>query len=265
MSGLQGGFLGAGWARFGYDAALARWAGTARAAALARMADPAHRAEWLQCGGTWFVGVDTLPNDASGAVPDGPPLTGPGYAEARALYGHLPLHAGQVSVTYPGYPRPRAGEPEAAFRYRQRRDAAHVDGLLAVGARRARMLKERHAYILGLPLTDACKDASPLVVWEGSHEVMRAAFAAALEGITPEQWGEVDLTDVYTAARRDVFARCARIELPARPGEATLVHRLALHGVAPWADGAAAPEEGRMIAYFRPEFRGHGADWLTAP
>ncbi len=259
------GFLKAGWAGFGYDPALARWACAARAAALARMADPAHRAEWLQCGGTWFVGVDTLPNDASGTVAGGPPLTGPGYAEARALYGDLPLHAGQVSVIYPGYPRPRAGEGEAAFRYRRHRDAAHVDGLLAVGANRARMLKERHAYILGLPLTDASEGASPLVVWEGSHEVMRTAFAAALEGAPPERWGEVDLTGIYTAARRDVFASCRRVELPARPGEATLVHRLAVHGVAPWAEGAEAPEEGRMIAYFRPEFCGHGADWLSAP
>ncbi|HEY9037647.1 MAG TPA: hypothetical protein VIN05_01705 [Roseovarius sp.] len=262
---MASGFLNTGWARFGYDPALAEWAGAARAAALARMADPAHRAEWLQCGGTWFVGVDTLPNDARGAVAGGAPLTGPGYAEARAIYGDLPLHAGQVSVIYPGYPRPRAGESEAAFRYRQRRDAAHVDGLLAVGAGRARMLKERHAYILGLPLADAAEGASPLVVWEGSHEVMRAAFAAALEGVPPEQWGEVDLTDIYTAARRDVFASCRRVELPARPGEATLVHRLAVHGVAPWTQGAEAPAEGRMIAYFRPEFPGKATDWLSAP
>ncbi len=254
-----------GWARFGHDPALAAWAGTARGAAVARMADPAHLNEWLQCGGTWFVGVDTLPNDASGAVAGSGPLTGPGYDAARALYGDLPLHAAQVSVIYPCYPRPSAGEGEAAFGYRLRRDAAHVDGLLAVGAGRARMLKERHAYILGVPLTDASDDASPLVVWEGSHEVMRAAFAAALEGTPPAQWDEVDLTDIYTAARRDVFDRCARVELPAQVGEATLVHRLALHGVAPWADGADAPDEGRMIAYFRPEFSGLGTEWLSAP
>jgi hypothetical protein len=43
-----------------------------------------------------------------------------------------------------------------------------------------------------------------------------------------------------------------------------LIHRLALHGVAPWAEGAEAGPEGRMIAYFRPEFEGLGDDWLTA-
>jgi hypothetical protein len=265
VSGAVSGLLDKGWARFGHDAGLAAWAGAARGAALARMADPAHRAEWLQCDGTWFVGVDTLLNDATGRVDDSGPLTGPGHAEARAIYGDLPLHAGQVSVIYPGYPRARMGEGDAAFRYRQRRDAAHVDGLLAVGADRVRMLKERHAYILGVPLTDTDAGASPLVVWEGSHEVMRAAFAAALEGTPPARWGEVDLTDIYTAARRNVFARCARVELPVRVGEATLIHRLALHGVAPWAGGAQAPEDGRMIAYFRPEFSGQGAEWLSAP
>ncbi|PVA11356.1 hypothetical protein DC366_04070 [Pelagivirga sediminicola] len=254
-----------GWAHFGHDAGVAAWAGAARAAALERMQDPAHREAWLQCGGTWFVGVDTLPNDAAGAVAWSGPLTGTAYGEARALYGDLPLHAGQVSVVYPGYPKPREGEGQAAFRYRLSRDAAHVDGLLAVGESRARMLKERHAYILGLPLTDVSAGASPLVVWEGSHHIMRAAFAAAFEGTPPENWGEVDLTEIYKAARREVFSRCARIELPGRPGEATLVHRLALHGVAPWATGAGAPAEGRMIAYFRPEFPDGGPEWLTAP
>lgn len=254
-----------GWAAFGHDPELALWADRAKAAALERMAEPAHRAEWLQCEGTWFVGVDTLPNDASGAVAGSGPLPGPGHAVARALHGSLPLHAGQVSVVWPGYPRPRKGEGEAAFRYRRDRDAAHVDGLLPIGTGRRRMLKERHAYILGLPLSRAGEDASPLVVWEGSHEIMRAAFAQALHGIPPARWGEVDLTDTYKAARRDAFARCARVPLPVGPGEAVLVHRLALHGVAPWREGAEAPPEGRMIAYFRPEFEGADDRWLRAP
>ena len=265
MSAAPAGFAARGWARFAHDAALARWAGVARDAALVRMADTGHRAAWLQCGGTWFVGVDTLANDAKGDVAGSGALSGAGYDAARRMYGALPLHKGQVSVTWPGYPRPREGEGDAAFAYRQRRDAAHVDGLLAVGAARARMLQERHAYILGLPLTQADPGASPLSVWEGSHEIMRTAFAEAFGDTPPDAWGEVDLTEIYKAARRDVFARCARVTLPAQPGEAVLVHRLALHGVAPWQEGAEAPPEGRMIAYFRPEFSGLGAEWLTAP
>ena len=47
-------------------------------------------------------------------------------------------------------------------------------------------------------------------------------------------------------------------------GEALLLHRHILHGVAPWTEGAEGPDAGRMTAYFRPEFP-HIADWLSAP
>ncbi|MET4103616.1 hypothetical protein ABIE58_003059 [Roseovarius sp. MBR-78] len=254
-----------GWAVFPPEPHLADWARAARAAALARLADPAHRAEGLACEGTWFIGLDCLPNDAAGTIA-GVPLAGAARCAAEADSGPLPLHRGQVSVVWPGYPRPRDGEGEAAFRYRQRRDAAHVDGLLPVGPARRRMLRERHAWLLGLPLTRADADASPLVVWEGSHHLMRRAFAAALDGIAPRDWAEVDLTDAYHAARRAAFETCARMALTAPPGGAILVHRHTLHGIAPWAQGATAAPEGRMIAYFRPEFRDDArTGWLTAP
>ncbi|RKF16649.1 hypothetical protein D6850_03650 [Roseovarius spongiae] len=258
-------FLARGWARFPCAPEVAEWAGKARAAARASVNDAAQQSQWLQCGGTWFVGVDALPNAADGAVAGSGALAGPGYAVARRLYGALPLHRAQVSVVYPGYPKPREGEGEGAFRYRLKRDAAHVDGLLAVGDERVRMLKERHAYILGLPLNEASPAASPLVVWEGSHEVMRAAFARALDGVAPADWGGVDLTEIYTRTRREVFETCPRVPLPARPGEATLVHRLTVHGVAPWSEGAEAGPEGRMIAYFRPELPGGDDGWLRLP
>ncbi|MEO0774144.1 MAG: hypothetical protein AAFZ04_13280 [Pseudomonadota bacterium] len=259
------GFLDKGWAKFAVDAALGPWVEAARAAAVERVNDPEERRVWLQCEGTWFVGVDTLPSDAHGAVGQAGPLTGAAYDAARDLYGTLPLHPGQVSVMYPGYPRPRDGETEAAFRYRKKRDAAHVDGLLGVGQPKARMLKEQHGYILGLPLT-ACDDkASPLVVWEGSHIVMRRAFEQALGHLEPERWEDVDLTAIYKATRQQVFDTCPRVKVTAVPGEAYLVHRLALHGVAPWEDGAVAPEDGRMIAYFRPELPKGTRGWLELP
>lgn len=255
-----------GWALFPAEAALREWAGEARVAAFARTSDPAQRAQWLDCEGTWFVGVDTLPNDADGRVGASAPLSCAALDAARALYGALPLHPGQVSVTYPGYPRPRTGETEAAFRYRLNRDAAHVDGLLPVGDARRRKLHERHAYILGLPLTDTDEGASPMVVWEGSHEIMRRAFLAALEGTSPEHWHGIDLTEVYTAARREAFETCRRVTVQGPPGTAYLVHRLALHGVAPWQDGASVPPEGRMVAYFRPQFEDVTSDaWLRLP
>jgi hypothetical protein len=259
------GLLEKGWAHWPVDADLLGWLRTAATVAARRVADPAEQAEWLHCEGTWFVGVDTLPNDADGVVESSGPLRGAAYAAAEALYGKLALHRAQISVIYPGYPRPRTGESEGAFRYRQRRDAAHVDGLLAVGPQRRRMLKERHAYILGLPMTRCSAEASPLVVWEGSHEIMRAAFRQALGDRPEDTWAEVDLTEVYQQTRKHVFETCRRVTIPAQPGEAYLVHRLALHGVAPWSDAAIAPPEGRMIAYFRPEWPEGSRNWLEAP
>jgi hypothetical protein len=259
-------FLDRGWAVFAPEPRVLAWADCARAVALARIADPEEAAKSLQCEGTWFVGVDCLPNDATGAVAQSGPLTGAGYGAAQALYGTLPLHQAQVSVIYPGYPRPRAGESEAAFRYRLTRDAAHVDGLLAIGPDRHRMLRERHAYILGVSLTECSPEASPLVVWEGSHHIMRRAFDAALKGVAPQDWGTIDLTGIYQATRREVFETCLRVALPMAVGGVCLVHRMALHGVAPWGAKAVAPPEGRMIAYFRPEFGECSTpDWLCAP
>lgn len=254
-----------GWVKFPMDPKLMPWIEAAREAAMERVNDPEERRVWLQCEGTWFVGVDSLPSDSEGAVGQAGPLRGEAYDAARELYGKLPLHPGQVSVMYPGYPRPRAGESEAAFRYRQRRDAAHVDGLLGVGQPKMRMLKEQHAYILGLPLTECDDKASPLVVWEGSHKRMWTAFEAALAHLPPESWADVDLTAIYQATRAEVFETCPRVSVAAAPGEAYLVHRLALHGVAPWQEGAKAPEAGRMIAYFRPELPPCTRGWLDLP
>lgn len=243
-----------GWVRFPSDPRLRDWARAASLRAEAALADPA-LAHWHQCEGTWFVGVDALDNDARGAV-GGVPLAG---AAIEALAPLPALHRAQLSAIFPGYPRPRRGEGDAAFRYRRDRDAAHVDGLLPEGAARRRHLREPHAWILGLPLTDTGPDAAPLVVWEGSHHLMRAAFARVFDGTDPEGWGEVDVTDAYQAARREVFATCRRVAVHARPGEAYVIHRLALHGVAPWAAAQGPP---RIIAYFRPELA-RIADWLT--
>ena len=172
------------------------------------------------------------------------------------------MHRAQVSSVFPGYPQPSPNESDAAFAYRRDRDAAHVDGLLPIGPARRRMVREPHAYILGLPLTDCDAGASALVVWEGSHRIMAAAFAAALGDWDEAARPEIDITEAYHAARRTAFERCARVALHARPGEAVLLHRLALHGISPWVDGARAPAEGRIIAYFRPELPDIGT-WMT--
>ncbi len=244
---------GRGWTRVGPHPAIAAWAAAARQAALDHLA--VTQEAW-RCGGTWFVGVDALPNAPDGAIADTPfpwpalPLT------------PEPLHKAQLSVIRPGYPQPSAEETPAAFAFRRDRDAAHLDGLLPIGPDKRRMVKEPHGWILGLPLNDA--PACPLTVWEGSHDILRAALLTALAGHAPETWGDIDITEPYQQARREIFATCPRIELSARPGEATLLHRLTLHGVAAWKPQDHAPPEGRMIAYLRPQLA-TVQQWLTAP
>ncbi|AHM05147.1 hypothetical protein roselon_02849 [Roseibacterium elongatum DSM 19469] len=241
---------------------VAAWVAAARPAALRVAQDPQQRSTWLRHGATWFVGVDALPNDARGCVADGPPLRCVALQTAQRVTGVGDLHQAQVSVTYPGYPGRDPGEGDAAHRFRRDRDGAHLDGLLPLGPARRRHLVEPHAYILGLPLTEAAPDAAPLVVWEGSHHLIRSMLIRALRDLRPEAWPQVDLTEVYHATRRAVFETCPRRVIHSPPGGALLLHRMTIHGVAPWQPGAKADPSGRMIAYFRPQFSGFG-DYLA--
>ena len=254
-----------GWVRFPYDQGVATWLNHAIPPALHAIRDP-ENAGWLRCGGTWFAGVNVLPNDATGAVNGSGPLGGRVVRFLEAL--DLPVtrwDAAQISVIFPGYPRQSSDESDAAFRFRRDRDAAHVDGLLAIGPSKQRMLREAHAFVLGLPMNQSDDTASPIVVWDGSHHIIRKALAAVLTDHPPETWQDIDLTDAYHNARRDVFKTCRRMTVPAKPGEAYVIHRLALHGVAPWGETATAPDEGRMIAYFRPALTGNISDWIMSP
>ena len=257
-------FFRRGWTCFAHDPAIAKWVVRARPVAERILSDPAVRARWLRCGGTWFAGVNVFPNGQDGSVPedDVPPLGGgvvDFVEEALGLSGFA-WDAAQISVCFPGYPQPWEGELDAAFRYRRDRDAAHVDGLRRTDPGRRRSLGEVHGFILGLPMTEVGAEAAPLVVYEGSHEVMRRAFRDRFAGLASENWAAEDVTDAYVAARRECFQICPRVPVHARPGQAYLVHRLALHGVAPWAE--AAGSEPRMIAYFRPDpYPGAPPDW----
>lgn len=257
-------FFDKGWTVFPPEPAVSDWVNHTFEHARAAVHAP-ENADLHQCEGTWFVGMDALPNDPEGRVANGPALGGAAVSFATDhCGGWLALHRAQLSVTYPGYPRPRAGDSEAGFRYRRDRDAAHVDGIIGQGTPKRRFVQEPHAFILGLPLTDASVDAAPLVVWEGSHHIMQAALQSAFAEPSGDL-SQVDITDVYQAARREAFETCRRVAVHGAPGSALLLHRLVLHGVAPWADGAQAGPEGRMIAYFRPQLKGGVAAWLAAP
>lgn len=261
----SGDYFRDGWCMFDHDPVLAAWVDSALPAARATTEDPDQQI-WFRYQRTWFAGVNALPNAADGSLPGTTPMAG---RAVDFIHDNLGLSGfdwdrAQVSICYPGYPQPMAEESEALHRFRRDRDAAHVDGLLREGPERRRYLREYHGFILGIPMVDFDPGASPFVVWRGSHELIRDAFRSRFEGIDPAAWSEQDVTDTYHAARRQVFDTCERVALHARPGEAFLVHRLALHGMAPWADGATASEDGRMIVYFRPE-TGTPADWLNAP
>lgn len=257
-------FFRAGWCRFGFDPVLADWVRHVLPAAHRAVASPKNR-KWLRCDGTWFVGVNALPNGPDGAVGGGPELAGAAVDFIRGALGisDLRLDRAQVSTVYPGYPKPTEGEAPTAYRYRLRRDAAHVDGLRAEGPARRRHLNEYHAFILGVPLVAVTADTAPLVIWEGSHEVVRESFRDFFAGTPPASWDDLDITEVYHQTRRRIFERCPRVEITCRPGESYLLHRLALHGIAPWRGDAAALPEGRMVIYFRPD-SGNPESWLTA-
>ncbi|MFN0190599.1 MAG: hypothetical protein ACKVP5_01300 [Aestuariivirga sp.] len=239
-----------GWIRFPADDAIAAWVKSVAVPARTA-ADHPENAHWWRHGRTWFVGVDALGNDATGSVNGGPPLAGRAVDFIRNTLGlaNIASHRGQVSICTPGYPKRDPGESEQAHRYRMKRAAAHVDGLHGEGPHRRRHLRELHDFILGIPIDDIDTGASPFVIWEGSHHIMKRQLRENYGSIAPERWGDIDITETYHAARQRVFETCRRTDVTARSGECYLVHRFALHGVAPWQESKLAS---RTVVYFRP-------------
>lgn len=260
-------FFDRGWVRFPHDPAIAAWAAAALPIAEEAISDPDQRRAWLRCNGTWFAGVNALPNDENGAIPAKslPSLRGNviDFVQQELDLPDICLDPAQISVCYPGYPAHGSEETSAAHRYRMVRDAAHIDGLRRDAARR-RFPQEFHGFILGIPLDRAVSGGAPFVIYEGSHQVMRHALTQRLGKLPPDKWHVEDVTEAYVAARRDAFENCARVEIPAQPGEAYVAHRLSLHGVAPWRGPATGQ---RTVAYFRPDPfpRASPAWWLERP
>ena len=65
-----------GWCRFKANDEIKKWANAARKFASGAAQNPALKEKWLQCEGTWYVGVDVLPSDEDGRF-DGFELAGP--------------------------------------------------------------------------------------------------------------------------------------------------------------------------------------------
>ncbi len=245
-----------GFRVFDHDPRVAAWAQAELVEARKVAADPVmHSADNLRHGQTWFVGVDALHNAAGGSI-GGVPLAGPWQDRVSAL----PLHAAQLSIIYAGYPKQDRGESDANHRYRLNRCAAHVDGLLPIGRARRRFAQEFHSYILSLPLNDAVH--APTVVWRGSQRIMQAALRRAIGTADPAQ---VDITDAYQAARKQVFGTCEQVSLELRVGQTALLHPFVLYGTQAWGDAIDPVGEGRMIALFHPECAGGASEWLATP
>ena len=83
--------------------------------------------------------------------------------------------------------------------------------------------------------------------------------------IDPKDWKNIDITKSYHKAREVIFESCKRVEIHAVPGESYIIHRMALHGVAPWDGRANSGKEGRVIIYFRPEADLGTSGWLSKP
>ena len=220
------------------------WAAEALRVAREVAADPQERARHLRHDGTWFVGVDALPTGAWGVLGDVPI----GGAFGTDLSPVKTWVKGQLSIIYPGYPGRDPGESDGAHRYRLLRGAAHVDGLKAEGEGRRRFARELHAFILGVPLTNVTQ--APTLAWPGSHRIIGEALREAIGDAPPT---EVDVTEAYVAARQQVLERICPVPLSPPPGGAFLLHRLLVHGTAPWEDDGAVAPDGRMVVFFRPE------------
>jgi len=264
MSDLLGQYRKRGWVLFPVEPRMKAWAEACAPVAERLSRDPEYE-HWWRCAGTWFAGVNVLPNDPSGGIDaDGvPPLLGASidFIEQALGYRSVSYDAAQISIVTSGYPAQAEEETDAAWRYRVKRSAAHVDGLERIMPERRRKLSETHGFLLGIPLGDATAEQGAFVIWEGSHEVMRSAFRKRFDGVPPSDWRELDITEAYTDARKRVFETCEVVEIAPGLGAAYVMHPLALHGVAPWrgADGPA-----RAVAYFRPDtFGGDPVAWLN--
>ncbi|WP_428925413.1 hypothetical protein [Marinibacterium sp. SX1] len=256
--------FGDGYRLYPVQAETRRWAVKARNVAreVIREAtrDEAARARNLRHGQTWFVGVDALPSGPWGGL-DNVPLKGRFQRDLTPVQGWV---KGQLSVVFPGYPGRDASESDAAHRYRLLRAAAHVDGLLARGPDRRRYPLERHAFVLGLPLTEVAQ--APTLAWPGSHRIIGAALLEAVGDGDPDL---ADVTEAYGAARARVMETIRPVPLAPPPGGAFLMHRFLLHGTAPWEDDGADAPDGRMVVFFRPlvadTAQWLARDWATGP
>ena len=245
-----------GWAAVSCDAQMLNWTRLAKEITMQKLDSISSKKGQLRCGGTWFVGVNFLNNDPSGRL-NNISFKGDAVKAITTRYGELFFgwDEAQISICYEGYPRQDENEPPGAFEYRKNRFGAHIDGILPVGEAKRRFAREFHAFIFGVPLVDCNEHTSPVVVWEGSHHIIREYISKALSNIPVNRWKNEDITEIYNSARREVFFKCKQKTILVPLGGSYIMHRFTLHGIMPWREKEKLKECGRMIAYFRPTFK----------
>ena len=252
-----------GWLKFDFDPVLNDWVDWTLPYAKQCLSDES-LAEWWRYQNTWFVGVNALANDKEGSIDSGPVLSGVAVDFMRQWlnFSLQDLDQAQVSAIFSGYPKPHHSDSEAGFKYRLNRDAAHVDGLLKLGANGERYALEYHQYILAIPLNSVSALASPLVLWEKSHLLMRDRFQKFFDQYQKSEWPSTAVNEIYQQTRREIFMNFKRIEVSVQPGQALLIDRHMLHGTSPWRAEQGQDECGRLIAFFRPQYKSM-QDWLA--
>ena len=251
-----------GWISFPYSFALNKWAKKVEEIVSSQIFTIPEGDKDLRCGGTWFPGVNFLNNKRNGDV-DGvffPEELKSFIVENEPAFDAV-FDKAQISICYTGYHKKMKAESSKAFKFRTDRFSAHIDGILPLGQGRRRFLKEYHSFILGIPINSTSNKASPCVIWEGSHAIVRDAFKKYKEIQNIDTWDTHDITDFYNKLRSEIFNQCIAKTIWVPVGHAYLIHRLSFHGILPWKDNTKR-KSGRMIAYFRPDLFQGQINWL---
>lgn len=243
------------------EESISNWLETAAPVVEKILSNLASDDPWLRHGKTWYAGVNVLPNDKAGRVANGIELDGAGIRWLSKHFQFSGFDRGQVSVIYPGYPKQDAKESDAAHRFRIRRMAAHVDGLIPSGPQKRRFIEEPHAFVLGIPMGDYDEAASPMVYWPGSHHLFREKITTFLQAFPVTQWAKIDVTNAYADIRRHIMDQFDPVPLCVPKGGCYVLDRHLLHGVAPWADSTT---QARKIVYFRPDVTGGISEWIKS-
>ncbi len=241
------------WAVCEPDKRMLTWIRNAKNTAQQKLKVDGFDKTQLRCGGTWFVGANFLDNDSFGTL-NKVRLEGMAIEAILERYGRLfcEWDRAQISICYPGYPKPSKQETAAAFSFRKNSFGAHVDGILPIGNPKRRYAKEYHAFIFGIPLEDYNQFAAPVVVWEGSHRIIRTFLSRVLLQNGVEKWKNLDITQIYAEARKEALSKCKKKIIHVPLGGCYVLHRLAVHGIMPWKKRGNSEAESRMVAYFRP-------------